>query len=218
MKPVRLFIFDLDGTLVDSLEDITASVNFALQKLGRPLVPLAKVREFVGDGVTTLLSRALGEQQEFLEDAKGIYTVHHSRNLVVRTKLYPGVRETLERFRFLPMAVVTNKPVVFSEPILEQLGVRGYFRTIIGADSGLPLKPEPAAFNRIMADTGVAPTDTVIVGDGTTDIRGGKAAGAVTCGVTYGFRSEDLLKGERPDYLIRSFSELAGLFAPAGGV
>jgi len=143
--------------------------------------------------------------------------VHHSRNLVVRTRLYPGVRETLDRFRLLPMAVVTNKPVVFSEPILEQLGVRGYFRMIIGADSGLPLKPEPDAFNRIMAECGVAPQDTVIVGDGTTDIRGGKAAGAVTCAVTYGFRSEELLRREGPDYLIPAFSGLTGLFLPAGG-
>jgi len=217
MKTVRLFIFDLDGTLVNSLEDITASVNFTLQKLGRKPVPLDKVREYVGDGVEMLLVRALGDAQEFLVDAKGIYTVHQSRNLVVRTSLYPGVKETLERFRGLPMAVVTNKPVVFSLPILEALGVAGYFRTIIGADSGLPLKPEPDAFNRIMADVGVAPKDTVIVGDGTTDIRGGKAAGAVTCAVTYGFRSEELLRKEGPDHLIHSFSELTQLFSPAGG-
>lgn len=213
MKPVRLFIFDLDGTLVDSLEDITASVNFALQKLGRPVIPIAKVREFVGDGVAALLSRALGDRQEFLDDATGIYTVHHSRHLTVRTRLYPGVAETLERFRQVPMAVVTNKPVVFSEPILEQLGIRGFFRDIIGADSGLPLKPEPDAFRKLMADLNAAPADTVVVGDGITDVRAGKAAGTVTCAVTYGFRSEEKLRAEHPDHVLHRFSELRELFS-----
>lgn len=215
MQPIRLFIFDLDGTLVDSLEDITTAVNYTLQKLGRPVIPLARVREFVGDGVGTLLSRALGDSQEFLEDAKGIYTVYHSRNLVVRTRLYPGVKETLERFRAAPMAVVTNKPVVFSEPILEQLGIRGLFRVIIGADSGLPLKPEPDAFKKLMADLAVSPAETVVVGDGITDMRAGKASGVITCAVAYGFRAEEALRRERPDHLIHAFPELSTLFAAA---
>ncbi|MDH4162147.1 MAG: HAD-IA family hydrolase [Nitrospirota bacterium] len=217
MKTIRLFIFDLDGTLVDSLEDITASVNYTLQKLGRPAVPINKVREFVGDGVTMLLSRALGDRQEFLDDAAGIYTVHQSRNLVVRTRLYPGVRETLEKFRAFPMAVVTNKPLALAEPILEHLGVRDFFRVIIGADSGLPLKPEPDAFRKIMADLNVSPRETVVVGDGVTDMRAGRECGTVTCAVTYGFRSEAQLRNEGPDFVIHSFPELAGLFAPVEG-
>jgi phosphoglycolate phosphatase len=103
MKRVGLFIFDLDGTLVNTLEDITASVNFTLQKLGRPVIPLEKVRECVGDGMAMLLLRALGGRDDLLEDAKGVFTVHHSRNLAVRSRLYPGVRETLEHFRSLPL-------------------------------------------------------------------------------------------------------------------
>ncbi|HEY6010155.1 MAG TPA: HAD family hydrolase, partial [Nitrospirota bacterium] len=113
-----------------------------------------------------------------------------------------------------PMAVVTNKPLLFSEAILEKLGVRGCFQTISGGDSGMPLKPAPDAFKKIMADRGILQQDTVIVGDGTTDVRGGKAAGAMTCAVTYGFRSEELLRREGPDYIINQFSELVGLFAP----
>jgi len=212
MKNIRLFIFDLDGTLVNTLEDITSSVNFTLQKLGRPVLPMDTVRQYVGDGITMLMTRALGGRSELLEDAKGIYMVHHSRNLVVRTRLYPGVKETLEHFRGLPMAVVTNKAAEFTLPVLEELGIRPFFRTIIGADAGLPLKPAPDAFIRIMKDLDVPKDLTVVVGDGTTDIKAGRAAGITTCAVTYGFRSEEELRRAGPDHVIHAFSELSSLF------
>jgi phosphoglycolate phosphatase len=213
MRPIRLIIFDLDGTLVNTLEDITASVNFALTKLGRKPVPLDDVRRFVGDGSTMLLSRALGDRQEFLEEAVGIFTVHHSRNMAVRSRLYPGVRETLEHFRGLPMAVVTNKSRELSEPLLEALGIRPYFGVVIGASDGLPLKPAPDAFLRILHDLAVPRELAVVVGDGTTDIRAGKAAGITTCAVTYGFRSEAELRQAEPDHVIGAIRKLAALFA-----
>jgi phosphoglycolate phosphatase len=213
MKPIRLIIFDLDGTLVNTLEDIAHSVNFTLGRLGRPLLPLDTVRQYVGDGMEMLLTRALGGHAGLLEEAKGIYTVHQSRNLVVSSRLYPGVQETLDHFRCLPMAVVTNKTLAFSEPLLEQLGIRPYFGMIIGADSGLPLKPAPDAFLSIMRDLAVHKEHTVVVGDGTTDIRAGKAAGITTCAVTYGFRSEEELRKAGPDHVIHAFAELKGLFA-----
>jgi len=213
MKRIRLIIFDLDGTLVNTLEDITHSVNFTLGRLGRPLLHLDTVRQYVGDGMEMLLTRALGEHTDLLEEAKGIYTVHQSRNLVVSSRLYPGVKETLELFRGLSMAVVTNKTLEFSEPLLEQLGIRSYFGMIIGADAGLPLKPAPDAFLSIMRRLAVPKEHTVVVGDGTTDIRAGKAAGITTCAVTYGFRSEEELRRAGPDHIIHAFSELKDLFA-----
>jgi len=213
MKPIRLIIFDLDGTLVNTLEDITQSVNFTLARLGRPLLSLDTVRQYVGDGMEMLLTRSLGGHAGLLEEAKGIYTNHQSRNLVVSSRLYPGVRETLEHFRSLPLAVVTNKTLEFSEPLLEQLGIRPYFGMIIGADAGLPLKPAPDAFLSIMRNLAVPKEHTVVVGDGTTDIRAGKAAGITTCAVTYGFRSEEELRRAGPDHIIHDFSELKGLFA-----
>ncbi len=215
MKSVGLFIFDLDGTLVNTLEDITASVNFTLVRLGRKPLPQDTVRQYVGDGIAMLMTRALAGHTEFLEDAVGIYKVHHSRNLVVRTRLYPQVRETLEFYRRLPMAVVTNKAREFSAPILEQLGLISFFRVIIGADEGLPLKPAPDALFRIMRDAGARPEDTVVVGDGLTDMRAGKAARVTTCAATYGFRSEAELRAAGPDYVIHAFSDLKTLFTPA---
>lgn len=213
MKRIGLFIFDLDGTLVNTLEDITASVNFTLTRLGRKPIPLDTVRGYVGDGTTMLLTRALGERPELLDDAVGMFRVHHSRNLFVRSRLYPGVRETLEQFRALPMAVITNKPREFCAPLLDHLGISGFFRVIIGADAGLPLKPEPGAVLHVLNAVGVPADRAAFVGDGTADIKAGKAAGVTTCAVTYGFRPEDELRSVGPEYVIHEFSELQKLFA-----
>ena len=215
MRTIHLLICDLDGTLVDTLEDIAQSLNFTLGSLGRPQLPLERVRQFVGDGATMLLTRALGGRTDLLEEAKDIYGGHHARNLVVRSHLYPGVRETLEHFRPLPMAVVTNKTLAFSEPLLEQLGIRPFFSRVLGADEGLPLKPAPDAFQKIMNDLGIAKEQTAVVGDGTTDILAGRAAGITTCAVTYGFRPEEELRKSGPDHVIHAFPELTGLFRAA---
>jgi len=215
MKPIALLIFDLDGTLVNTLEDITSSVNYTLDRLGRQPLPLDTVRRYVGDGIETLMMRSLGGQAEGIDDAVAIYKEHHRANLVVRSTLYPSVRETLEYFKSLPMAVISNKTREFVDPLLDSLGIIGYFKTVIGADSGLPLKPAPDTVRKLVAETGAARDRTVIVGDGTTDIRAGRAAGVITCSVTYGFRSEDELRKTGPDYVIHALSDLKELFVPA---
>jgi len=217
MQSVSLLIFDLDGTLVNTLEDITASVNFTLQKLGRKPVPLNTVKQFVGDGIEMLMTRALAGSDDLLADAVGIYKVHHSRNLVVRSSLYPGVRDTLDHFKALPMALVSNKTGEFVMPLINALGIAGYFTTVIGADNGLPLKPAPDAILKIMAAAGAPKERTVMVGDGTTDVLAGKAAGVLTCAVTYGFRSEEELRKAGPDHVIQSISDLKALFTPDAG-
>jgi phosphoglycolate phosphatase len=214
MKPVSLIIFDLDGTLVNTLEDITASVNFTLGRLGRPPVPMDRVRQYVGDGLTALLSRSLGGHAELLDEAVGTYTVHHSRNLAVRSRLYPEVRETLDRFRSIPLAVISNKTEEFVRPLLDGLGIAGLFRMVLGADAGLPLKPAPDSILHIMAALKVPRERTVMVGDGTTDMHAGRAAGVTTCAVTWGFRSEEELRSAAPDHIIHAMPELADLFIP----
>jgi phosphoglycolate phosphatase len=214
MKPLNLLIFDLDGTLVNTLEDISASVNFTLEQLGKPRLPLDLVRQYVGDGVETLMERSLGGSTERLAEAVMLYKNHHRKNLVVRSSLYPGVRETLDFFNEIPMAVISNKTMEFVSPLLEQLGIKKYFRLIVGADFGLPLKPAPDGILRIMAEYAASRDKTLIVGDGTTDVRAGKAAGVMTCSVTYGFRTTEELKKTGPDHLIHDLSELTKLFKP----
>lgn len=215
MKPIRLLIFDLDGTLADTLEDITASVNHALRRLEKAPLSADRVRRYVGDGIEMLLTRSLGGSER-LAEATAIYREHHRRNLVVHSRLYPAVRETLEHFKSLPMGVITNKAREFSEPLLERLGIRNYFNLVIGADDGLPLKPAPDSIQKIMETLHVPREHTAIVGDGTTDVRAGKAAGVTTCSVTYGFRPEDELRSAGPDHLIHAFSELRNIFSAKG--
>lgn len=216
MKPISLIIFDLDGTLVDTLEDITASVNFTLSRLGRPPLPLDTVRQYVGDGIEMLMGRALGGRTELLDDAVGVYKVHHSRNLVVRSRLYPGVREMLEHFQAVPKAVISNKTLEFVQPLLAGLGIAGSFRVVLGADAGMPLKPAPDSLLHIMQALGASRERTVMVGDGTTDMRAGKAAGVITCAVTYGFRPEEELRKAGPDHVIHALPELKDLFSAEG--
>ncbi len=216
MKSIGLLIFDLDGTLVNTLEDIAASVNYTLGRLGRQPLSLDTVRQYVGDGIEALMMRSLGGQTERLSDAVTIYKEHHRQNLVVRSSLYPFVRETLEHFKAIPMAVISNKTMEFVSPLLDRLGINGYFRMIIGADFGLPLKPAPDSVQRLMAEFGVPREQTLIVGDGTTDVRAGRAAGVITCSVTYGFRSESELRQAGPEYVIRELADLKKLFTPTG--
>ena len=212
MRSVLLFIFDLDGTLVNTIEDITASVNFTLARLGSPPLPSERVRRYVGDGIEELMRRSLSGTTERLSDAVTIYKEHHRRNLVVRSRLYPGVLETLDYFKPLSLSIISNKATEFVEPLISRLGIAGYFDSVIGADLGLPLKPAPDAVLKVLSDSGVPKEQTVMVGDGTTDIRAGKAAGVMTCAVTYGFRSEDELRPAGPDFMVHSFSELKDLF------
>jgi phosphoglycolate phosphatase len=141
MQPIGLLIFDLDGTLVNTLEDITASVNHTLAHLGKDPISRDDVRKYVGDGIEALLIRSLGGRAERIDDAVAVYKDHHRRNLLVHSLLYPTVREALVYFEALPMAVISNKTMEFIGPLIERLGIAGYFKTIIGADSGLPLKP-----------------------------------------------------------------------------
>ncbi len=212
MKPIGLLIFDLDGTLVNTLEDIAASVNFTLNRLGRMPLTEDTVRRYVGDGIETLMIRSLGGKTENIYEAVAIYKKHHRENLVVRSRLYPTVSDTLEHFKSLHMAVISNKTTEFVAPLLEQLDIAKYFKLVIGADSGLSLKPAPDSVLRVLSDFGMPKERAVIVGDGTTDVQAGKAAGVITCSVTYGFRPEEELRKVGPDYVIRELAELKKLF------
>jgi phosphoglycolate phosphatase len=214
MTPVSLLIFDLDGTLVNTLEDIAASLNHTLACFGKGPLPLTTVQQYVGGGIEDLLTRSFGDHPVDLARAVQIYKEHHRRNLLVRSVLYPGVMETLEYFQAIPKVVLSNKSLEFVTPLIERLGFAQQFQSLIGGGPGVQLKPLPDSIYQLMSRFRVPRERTVMVGDGTTDLVAGRAAGVITCAVTYGFRSEEQLRKTAPDYIIHQFSDLTKVFVP----
>ncbi|HCU23995.1 MAG TPA: hypothetical protein DF383_03180, partial [Deltaproteobacteria bacterium] len=206
-----VLIFDLDGTLIDSKQDIADSLNEALIQEGLATLPQKKIEELVGYGAKKFVYDALGRpSEEVLARVFLNFWKCYDDSLLKQTRLYPGVMDFLETHSHLPMAVVTNKPEIFSEKILVGLGIRDRFRWLIGGDSLPVQKPDPQVLNPIFQEFG-GTLQGLMVGDSHVDIECGKAAGFKTCAVTYGFRSREDLSKLTPDFLIDDFSALAEL-------
>ena len=184
-----LVIFDLDGTLVNTLADLTASVNVALKAFDRPILSVEDVRKYVGDGARKLIERALNfPAPDQLDSGMTLFQEHYIKNVCVGSYLYPNVRETLNGLNGQRLSVFTNKPVNMANLLLTALDIAGYFDPVIGGGIGIPLKPAPDGVNYLCQSCGVAPERTLMVGDSVTDIQAGQLAGTATCAVSYGFR------------------------------
>ncbi|OYT73958.1 MAG: phosphoglycolate phosphatase [Chloracidobacterium sp. CP2_5A] len=196
MYRVRALLFDLDGTLVDSRRDLAAALDLTLADLGLPPLGVEAVTRLAGDGARRLVERGLTAarpdavfSEAFIAAALEIFQARYGERLLATTQAYPGVLTALEHFAALPKAVVTNKPAAFSEAILKGLGLRSRFVAVIGGDTLPERKPHPAPALAGLAACGVKnPADAVMIGDSPNDIRAGRAAGTLTCAVTYGFR------------------------------
>jgi phosphoglycolate phosphatase len=207
---VRLLAFDLDGTLIDSKLDLALSVNATLERMGREPLSQERIFGYVGQGAPRLIEQALGratpeECQEGLEHFLAYYREHMLDNTVT----YPGVREGLEALKGIPMAVLTNKPVRFSQQIIEGLGLARFFRVVYGGNSFETKKPDPQGMNVLLRDFGAAPRDAMLVGDSEVDVQTARNAGTWCCCVTYGLGRERLAEYP-PDLLVDSLTELAG--------
>ena len=209
---IRLLIFDLDGTLVDSKTDLALSVNAVREMMGLGALPHDLIASYVGHGVATLIRRALGDQatNENIEKATALFLRYYRDHMLDNSVMYPGVRETLETLGGRTLAVLTNKPVIFSREMLTRLGVAGRFAFIYGGNSFEQKKPDPVGVNKLLGDTGVRPRQTMIVGDSDTDVLTGRNAGVWTCAVTYGYGAEGL-RACPPDILLDDFRELPSL-------
>jgi phosphoglycolate phosphatase len=213
MKP-KLILFDLDGTLVDSAPDIAAALNAALAELGQPTYPLPTVTSYVGDGAAKLVERVVGPSPEvdpalLLERFKAQYAA----NICVATRPYPGVVDVLERYAAAgtPLAVVTNKPGDLARPLLDALDLTRYFADVVGDGDGFPRKPSPEIALAVCARHGVAPADTLLVGDGLPDVRLARAAGCRVAAVTWGYTPREALAAESPDWIIETPAALLEL-------
>ena len=217
---VRLLVFDLDGTLIDSRLDLIHSVNAMLRHLARPELDGDLIASYVGDGAPALVRRALGDAdadnealfQEALEYFLGYYRVHK----LDHTTVYEGIPEVLASLANssdgVPrqMAVLSNKPVNPSRLIVQALGLGDFFVCVYGGNSFTTKKPDPLGVRTILQETGVAADQALMIGDSAIDVLTGRNAGLWTCGVTYGFAPHSL-EEVPPDVLIEAPRELGEL-------
>jgi phosphoglycolate phosphatase len=209
---VRAFLFDLDGTLIDSKLDLVNSVNFMLGKMQREVLPLSTVASYIGHGAPRLVADALGPDAAEADRQRGleIFLAHYDQHNLDATRAYPGVVEGLEALQDRPMAVLTNKPKKISVEILEALGLLKYFRSVYGGDSFEKKKPDPAGAQAILKDLGANPQEAAMVGDSDVDIKTARNAGMLAIAVNYGFGQHDR-QVQPADLYVDSLQEIASL-------
>lgn len=217
-RPCRLFLFDLDGTLIDSRADIAFSLNLVFARLHLRVLPESRVTEFIGGGVGKLVERSLREitgsepDPELAQECATLFREAYGGHLLDRTRLFDRVPEALDRLSWARFAVVSNKPETFCRRILQGLGIENRFCVILGGDSTAKRKPDPGALLKAMSLCGGDQADTVMVGDSAVDIEAGRAAGVTTCGVLGGFRPREELEAAGCDLLIENLLELTRYF------
>jgi phosphoglycolate phosphatase len=206
---VRALIFDLDGTLIDSKLDLALSVNATLEELGRNPLPHQQIFSYVGQGAPALIARALGSAASEEDCLLGLefFIKYYSAHKLDNTVLYPGVLETLDALKGMPMSVYTNKPVRVSRSIIQELGIASHFRSVYGGNSFERKKPDPMGVESILREFGAVPAQVMIVGDSEVDVQTARNSGTWICGVTYGFGSHHFTEYP-PDLLVDSLTEL----------
>ena len=207
----ELIIFDLDGTLIDSSDDIAWAANMTLVYMGYNEMDLDAIKEGIGWGVKTLLQKLMPQEgTERIDEARVKFLEYYWDHLTVNTILYPGVRETIDYFKDhdKKMAIVTNKPIKFTEKILNELALKDFFLMVLGGDSLMNRKPDPEPVEKVISTLGVTKGKTVFVGDSKVDGETGKRAGIFTIGVEYGFRGRKELEEAGFDVIISEFPEL----------
>ena len=206
---VRVLIFDLDGTLIDSKLDLAHAVNATLEHMKRQQLSPETIYSYVGNGAPMLVRRALGEGARDHEVDTGVahFLSYYRAHMLDNTVPYPGVREGLALLERHPMAVLTNKPVHFSRAILDGLGLLPYFRFVYGGNSFEEKKPHPMGTETLLRELEAAPRQAMIVGDSDVDVRTARNAGTWACGVTYGLGMNGM-KAHPPDLMLDSLLEL----------
>ena len=203
----KLVMFDLDGTLIDSREDLANGINRMLKDFGRASLPLEVISSYIGNGEKVLVERCLGVEQTDVEEEVACYKKHYAEHLVEKTYLYPGVFEGVKRMHDAgcTLAVVTNKLEVATKKVLDILGIAPYFSYILGGGGAFPLKPNPDGLLYLLGESSVPKSEAVMVGDNYTDLEAGRRAGVETVLVTYGFGDP---KTEMATYTMSDFDEL----------
>ncbi len=212
MIPASLFIFDLDGTLIDSRVDIARSVNLTFRDLGRPEKPPEVIYGYVGNGVRQLIVDAIEDDDPAeVNRALSIFERHYRTHLLDETRLYPGISELLARLSRPKKAVATNKPIVYTTDILKGLGLSGLFDLVLGGTPERKLKPDPQMIFETLAFLGVSPDAALFIGDSANDIHAARAAGVRSCGVGYGLSPKEEIWAAAPDFFADTVADLGRL-------
>ncbi len=213
----RVVVFDLDGTLIDTVPDLAAAVDQTLLDLSLQPVGEARVRTWVGNGATKLMERALrhaaGESSVAVQQALDLFFDHYGTELWARSKLCPGVAETLPRLvtRGLHLAVCTNKPTRFVKPLLKHFGIDRFFPVFLGGDDLPVKKPDPSPLLHLAEQLGVSAVNCLVVGDSSNDVEAARAAGMAVAAVSYGYNYCENLGDCDPDVVVDTISELLDL-------
>jgi len=222
-ESIRLVVFDLDGTLIDSQKDLANSINAMLTQLHRQPLPEELIAAYVGDGAGMLVRRALGDpiDEHVVERGLDLFLTYYREHKLDHTYVYPGVFESLETLRAMSdgmsrqMAVLTNKPINPSRAICDALNLSPWFFQIYGGNSFPTKKPDPEGLNTLIAEAGVAPHQTLMIGDSDNDILTARRAGAWSLGCKFGLSSHTL-DNIAADCLVDSAAEWALALRPAG--
>lgn len=215
MSQFKVIGFDLDGTLVDSLPDLTLSVNQAFAEIGLPQASETLVLPWIGNGADVLISRAIewsgaklnAEQIKQLKYRFGFY---YGENICNKSRLYPNVQQTLETLKQQGyiLAVVTNKPTKHVKPVLAAFGIEHLFSELIGGQSLPAIKPHPAPLYYLCGKFGVYPKQILFVGDSKNDILAAHSAGCTAIGMTYGYNYNIPISESQPDWVFEDFADI----------
>ena len=221
---IKLVVFDLDGTLIDSRRDLATSVNAMLEEMGRPVLPEKVVSEYVGDGAGMLVRRALGDpaDEQLVEEGLERFLACYRAHMLDHTYVYDGVFAALDALRVIPdggerkFAILTNKPVNPARRICEALGLSRYFFQIYGGNSFATKKPDPEGLRALMREAGVVPEETLMVGDSVVDVLVARNAGVFVIGCRFGLSSHTL-ETVVADCMVDAPSEWPLVMAPRSG-
>lgn len=203
------FLFDLDGTLLDSLEDIADALNRTMDHFGLPRRSLTEVRSFVGNGARKLIELSVGENHERLEEILDYYKEDYDRNSMIKTAPYPGILKTLETLKAngFQTGVVSNKPDITVKRLSDAI-FQDRVDVAIGEKQGVRRKPAPDTVLAAISILGSSPEQTVYIGDSDVDVITARAAGVRCVSVTWGFRDRDVLENAGAECIVDSCAEL----------